>query len=261
MEVAEAFISCKKEAHDSREFMLPLPVLCRLISGDVRIAASGRSFHLFADNNIPLPKDQLGRMTKLSLKSESRLTVSIVSHNDHLKNYCSIQPLVPRQVNRLGFSDHPLLQSLFNSLQPYFDLANALPPNIAALKVEETIWILRAIAPIGDGLLGHFEAPGKCNLGAFIAQNFIFNFPLRKFSYLKGRSLTTFKKDFKSASQETPGHWLTQKRLELVRCQILAQKRKPSEVYLGTGFEDFSDFSFAFKSILVIILPAKDLYN
>jgi AraC-like DNA-binding protein len=154
---------------------------------------------------------------------------------------------VPRSTEPVMFRDHPLLQSLFNSLQPYFDLTETLPADIAALKVEEAIRVLRTIDPAADGLLGHFEAPGKLDLVAFMEQNFRFNLPLEKFGYLTGRSLTTFKKDFKNIFGNTPGRWLTQKRLELAHYQIVEQKRKPSEVYLDTGFEDLSHFSFAFK--------------
>jgi AraC-like DNA-binding protein len=248
MEVAEVFVSCKKEAHYSRELMLTQPALCCVISGEVRIASADRSFRFFAGDTILFPRDQLGRMSKLPLNGAPCLAVSIVFRNDRLKlYYMNIEPQVPRRIEPLVFGNHPLLQSLFNSLQPYFELTDALPADIAAFKVEEAIRVLRAIDPAADGLLGHFEAPGKLDLIAFMEQNFRFNLPLEKFGYLTGRSLTTFKKDFKSAFKDTPGRWLTQKRLELAHYQIAEQKRKPSEVYLDTGFEDLSHFSFAFK--------------
>jgi AraC family transcriptional regulator, exoenzyme S synthesis regulatory protein ExsA len=78
-------------------------------------------------------------------------------------------------------------------------------------------------------------------------QNYMFKLSLEKFSYLTGRSLTTFKKDFKGAFNSSPGKWLTQKRLELAHYQIFEQKRKPFEVYLDVGFENLSHFSYAFK--------------
>ncbi|HTH81769.1 MAG TPA: AraC family transcriptional regulator, partial [Mucilaginibacter sp.] len=171
-----------------------------------------------------------------------------IFRNDRLKHYYrDLKPVAPRSIEPVVFGTHPLLQSLFNSLQPYFDLADALPADIAAFKVEEAIRILRAIDPAADGLLGYFEEPGKLDIVRFMEQNFMFNLPLQRFGYLTGRSLTTFKKDFKNAFGDTPGRWLTQKRLELAHYQIVEQKRKPSEVYLDIGFEDLSHFSFAFK--------------
>lgn len=46
-------------------------------------------------------------------------------------------------------------------------------------------------------LLGSLHQPGKVNLATNMAQHSSFNLPLEKFSYLTGRGLTTFKKDFK----------------------------------------------------------------
>lgn len=248
MEVAEVFISCKKEAHYSRELTLPQPALVRVISGEVRIAAADRSFRFFAGDTILFPRDQLGRLSKLPLNGQPCVAISVIFLKDRLEQYYKdIKPQVPLNREPVVFEDHPLLKSLFNSLIPYFELADALPADIATFKVEEAIRVLRAIDPAADGLLGHFEMPGKLDLVQFMEQNFRFNLPLEKFGYLTGRSLTTFKKDFKSAFQETPGRWLTRKRLELAHYQIVEQKRRPSEVYLDSGFEDLSHFSFAFK--------------
>ncbi len=70
---------------------------------------------------------------------------------------------------------------------------------------------------------------------------------MEKFGYLTGRSLTTFKRDFKKAFNTTPQRWLTQKRLELAHYRVAEKKMKPVDVYLEVGFEDLSHFSFAFK--------------
>lgn len=247
-EVAEVFISCKKEVHYSRELMLSQPALVRVISGEMRIAAADRSYRFRAGDTALLPRDQLARMSKLPLDGRACVAISVIFRKDRLEQYYKgIPPIAEHSQEPVIFADHPLLQSLFNSLQPYFDLADALPADIAAFKVEEAIRILRAIDPATDGLLGHFEAPGKIDLVTFMEQNFQFNLPLEKFGYLTGRSLTTFKKDFKNAFNTSPGRWLTHKRLELAHYQIVEQRRKPSEVYLDTGFEDLSHFSFAFK--------------
>jgi len=248
MEVAEVFVSCKKEAHYSRELMLPHPALVRVISGEVRIAAADRSFRFLAGDTVLFPRDQLARMSKLPLNGIPCVAISVIFRQDRLKHhYQGIRPLVPLRNEPLIYKDHPLLESLFNSLEPYFKLADTLPADIANFKVEEAIRILRTIDPATDGLLGHFEAPGKLDLVTFMERNFQFNLPLEKFGYLTGRSLTTFKKDFKQAFGSSPGRWLTRKRLELARYQLTEHKRKPSEVYLDTGFEDLSHFSFAFK--------------
>jgi AraC-like DNA-binding protein len=96
-------------------------------------------------------------------------------------------------------------------------------------------------------VLGQLEEPGKIDLKDFMEKNYMFNLTAAKFGYLTGRSLTTFKRDFKITFNNTPEKWLTQKRLELAHYQIFEKKRRPSDVYLDVGFENLSHFSFAFK--------------
>lgn len=249
MEVAEVFISCKKETHYSRELILSQPALVHIVSGEMRIVTAEYSYRFFAGDTILMPRNQLGRMSKIPVNGQPCIAISILFRKERLQQYYAANGFnqQARYGNGLKFDAHPLLKSLFNSLQPYFELANALPADIAAFKVEEAIRVLRAIDPGVDGILGHFEEPGKLDLVTFMEQNYMFNLPLEKFGYLTGRSLTTFKKDFKNAFHNTPGRWLTQKRLELAHYQIFEQKKRPSDVYLNVGFEDLSHFSFAFK--------------
>ncbi|ETZ24696.1 AraC family transcriptional regulator [Pedobacter sp. V48] len=98
-------------------------------------------------------------------------------------------------------------------------------------------------------MLANFAEPGKIDIGNFMEKNYMFNMPMEKFGYLTGRSLTTFKRDFKKTFQTTPQKWLTQKRLELAHYQIREKNRRPSEVYLETGFENLSHFGYAFKKL------------
>lgn len=250
MEVAEVFIACKKEAHYSRELILSQPALVHVVSGEMRIVTAERSYHFFAGDTVLLPRNQLGRMSKLPLGGLPCIAISVLFRKERLEHYYTSNQIELRTQHGYQpriFEEHPLLKSLFNSLSPYFELAEALPGDIAAFKIEEAIRVLRAIDPDVDQLLGDFEKPGKLDLVDFMEQNYMFNLPLEKFSYLTGRSLTTFKKDFKLAFSSSPGKWLTQKRLELAHYQIFEQKRKPSEVYLDVGFENLSHFSYAFK--------------
>ncbi|HTE34055.1 MAG TPA: helix-turn-helix domain-containing protein, partial [Chryseolinea sp.] len=133
------------------------------------------------------------------------------------------------------------------SLIPYFDLEEKLPENIASIKIEEAISILRSIDKDIDGLLANFEEPGKINLTEFMERHYMFNMPMEKFGYLTGRSLATFRRDFKKAFNKTPQNWLTEKRLDLAHYQLAEKKCKPVDVYFEAGFENLSHFSFVFK--------------
>jgi AraC-like DNA-binding protein len=75
----------------------------------------------------------------------------------------------------------------------------------------------------------------------------MYNLPLERFAYLTGRSLTTFKSDFKRIFQTTPGRWLTEKRINLAHYKLTNSKQKATDVYLSVGFENLSHFSTTFK--------------
>lgn len=249
-EVPEVFISCKKEVHYSRELVLAQPALVRIISGEVRIAAADRQYHFYEGDTVLFPRNQLGRMSKLPRDGKPCIAISIVFRRELLQQFYTAHPVTaftPQAAGLIRFNDHPLLESLFASLMPYFKLADALPADLAAFKIEEAIRVLRSIDENADQVLGQLEEPGKIDLADFMEKNFMFNLTAARFGYLTGRSLTTFKKDFKKAFNNTPEKWLTQKRLELAHYLIAEQKKKPSDVYFDVGFENLSHFSFAFK--------------
>lgn len=149
--------------------------------------------------------------------------------------------------NIIPLSKSPLLDSFFTSMLPYFDLDYKLPQELSQLKIQEAITVLRSINKDLDNILSDFSEPHKINLVEFMERNYMFNMPLEKFGYLTGRSLTTFKRDFKKAFNTTPQKWLTQKRLELAHYQLTEKKRKPIDVFYEVGFENLSHFSHAFK--------------
>lgn len=145
------------------------------------------------------------------------------------------------------FTKHPLLESCLASLIPYFDLGTDLPSAIAEIKINEAISILRSIDSSVDGLLANFDDPGKINLSDFMERHYMFNMTLDRFGHLTGRSIATFRRDFKKIYNTTPQKWLTEKRLELAHYRIAEKQQKPTDVYLEMGFENLSHFSYAFK--------------
>ncbi|MGF7041408.1 helix-turn-helix domain-containing protein [Mucilaginibacter lappiensis] len=233
------------------EVMFEHHMLVWFISGETKIIQADATFIFNAGDIFLIPRNQLATIINYPKDGHPHKAVAMHLTKERLKDFYSrhkaigkVQPL--KKVYH--FSKHPLLESCLASLIPYFDLGENLPPDIATIKIEEAITILRSIDKSVDGLLANFEEPGKINLTDFMERHYMFNMTLDRFGYLTGRSLATFRRDFKKAFNTTPQKWLTEKRLELAYYQLTEKQRKPIDVYVEAGFENLSHFSYAFKN-------------
>lgn len=139
------------------------------------------------------------------------------------------------------------IDDFIHSLKPYHKGVMQLDEAFQDLKYEELLLILLKRQPELAGVLFEYGKPGKINLEAFMNQNYKFNVSLSRFAYLTGRSLSAFKRDFKEIFDDTPSHWLVQRRLQEAYFLIDKKSQKPADIYLDLGFEALSHFSFAFK--------------
>ncbi|WP_221391501.1 helix-turn-helix domain-containing protein [Dyadobacter sp. NIV53] len=247
---AEILLSCIEEKYFKDEIALEHHSFARIISGEMKVIQADKTYTFGPGETLLFPCNQLSTLIKNPKDGQPYKAVVIFFTPQRLKEFYTknqIQLTEPHTHKIKTFEKHPLLESFFASLIPYFDLESELPEKIVSVKIEEALTILRIIDKDIDNLLADFTQPYKIQLADFMEKNFMFNMPMEKFGYLTGRSLTTFKRDFKKEFRTTPQKWIIQKRLELAHYQLSEKKRKPIDVYLETGFEDLSHFSFAFK--------------
>ncbi len=247
---AEIVLSCIEEKYFKSEIILENHSLVRIISGEMKVVQADSSYTFNAGDTLLLPRNQLSTLIKYPKDGRPYKSIVMTLTTERLKGFYTkegFKSTQPHTHKILTFEKHPLLESLFASLKPYFDLQNELPEKIMSVKLMEAIAILRSLDNEIDNLLADFSEPGKINLADFMEKNYMFNMTMEKFGYLAGRSLTTFKRDFKKAFNTTPQKWLTQKRLELAHYYLAEKNRKPVEVCFEAGFENLSHFSYAFK--------------
>ncbi|UFH57178.1 AraC family transcriptional regulator [Spirosoma sp. KNUC1025] len=140
-----------------------------------------------------------------------------------------------------------LLNSFLLSLEPYYTSSGSVSTTFSDLKREELLLILLAMHPDLSDVLFDYGVPGRVDLEAFMQKNYKFNVNLERFAFLTGRSLSSFKRDFKTIFDETPNRWLVKRRLQEACFLIKEKGQKPTDIYQDLGFEDLSHFSFAFK--------------
>jgi AraC-like DNA-binding protein len=233
------------------EVMFEHHMLVWFISGETKIILSDATYIFNAGDIFLIPRNQLATVINYPKDGKPHQTVAMHLTKERLKDFYTRHKAIintqPLQKVYL-FRKHPLLESCLASLIPYFDLKENLPSDIASIKIEEAISILRSTDKDVDGLLANFEEPGKIDLTDFMERHYMFNMPLGKFSYLTGRSIATFRRDFKRAFNKTPQKWLTERRLNLAHYLIAEKQLKPIDAYLEAGFENLSHFSYAFKN-------------
>lgn len=243
-------LSCYDDKFFKSEIAFEQHMLIWFISGETKIVQPDGARIYKAGDIFLIPRHQLATIINYPKDGLPHKTVVMHLTTERLKRFYEsihVKPQASSQAGIISFAEHPLLNSCLASLIPYFEMKEPFPEDIATLKITEAITILRSIDKRIDGILGNFEEPGKIDLVGFMEKNYMFNMPMEKFGYLTGRSLTTFKRDFKKIFQTTPQKWLTQKRLELAHFQLSQKKVKPIDVCYEVGFENLSHFSFAFK--------------
>lgn len=242
--------SCYEDKFFKSEIVFEHHMLVWFISGETKIIQSDATYIFKAGDIFLIPRNKPATIINYPKDGLPHKTVVMLLTKDVLRDFYK-EVKVKRTATAIpgicSFGNHPLLESCLVSLIPYFDVEGSFPENLASLKIKEALSILRMIAPGIDSVLSNFEDPHKVELVSFMEKNYMFNMPLERFSYLTGRSLTSFKRDFKKAFNTTPQKWLTQKRLELAHYRLAEKRMKPVDVCYETGFENLSHFSYAFK--------------
>lgn len=139
------------------------------------------------------------------------------------------------------------LASLFASMTPYFDPEVKPKDDLMNLKLQEGLLALLHIDERFAPTLFDFNEPWKIDIMEFMNENYMYEFSMEELAHYTGRSLATFKRDFKKISDLPPEKWLIRKRLEAAYAMMKNGGKKVVDVYAEVGFRNPSHFSTAFK--------------
>ncbi len=85
------------------------------------------------------------------------------------------------------------------------------------------------------------------NIKVFMSQNFAKPLDIEDYAYLTGRSISTFRRDFKSKFGISPKKWLIEKRLEKAATLLKEKSDSITNIALQVGYENTSHFIKAFQ--------------
>ena len=226
-------------------------IIVYIYSGEMTLSYGKNALTFLAGNTLLVPKNQLIRVVKKPEDGQPFKAVSMMLPDEELRKFYENRSILENwneiDAKQRPVKSHPLLTSFFSSLFSYFDTQDELQTSLVSIKINEALTIIDEVDKRVSSILGTFSEIGKIDLKKYMEEHYMYNLPLDRFAFLTGRSLTTFKSDFKKIFKTTPGKWLTEKRLDLAHYKLKNEKRKASEVYLSAGFENLSHFSFAFK--------------
>ncbi len=141
------------------------------------------------------------------------------------------------------------LKSLFMSVFNYMNQINEIPKELVEIKFNELLYNI-ILNPKNKNLTNFFlslEQVDKTDLNTVMMKNFYSDLSLEEFARLSGRSLSTFKRDFKNYYNQTPGKWLNNKRLEYAKTLLENSELNINDICWECGFKNTSHFNRSFK--------------
>ena len=141
------------------------------------------------------------------------------------------------------------LSAFFQSMRTYLSGKEKPSEPLLRLKLKELI-VSVLTSGRNPALAAYFRTMGDRDapsVADIMESNFRFNLSLDEYAKLCHRSLSSFKRDFQTHYQESPGKWLLQKRLDYSAALLRGSKMNVTEIAFESGFEDVSHFSRVFK--------------
>ncbi len=141
------------------------------------------------------------------------------------------------------------LKVLFNSMFSYLKMGSGIPRNLVVLKFKELLFnlVLNPKHEKISRLFNELNLETRSDFDYVMTKNFQYDLELEDFARLCGRSLSTFKRDFKNFYNQTPGKWISERRLEYAKTLLMSSDMNVSEVCYASGFKNPSHFNKVFR--------------
>lgn len=97
-------------------------------------------------------------------------------------------------------ADRPDIKSLFESILPFFDSGIQPSEELLKLKMVEGLYVLLHTDTSLYASLFDFTEPWKIDLLEYMSENYMYDLSMEEIASYTGRSLASFKRDFKKVS-------------------------------------------------------------
>lgn len=144
---------------------------------------------------------------------------------------------------------HPVVSGFVDNLLRTYPSQTAQSRQLAQIKLAELLYLIHSASPDGQfaGLITNLNNRERRSLREFMETNFTRPLSIEDFAYLTGRSVASFRRDFKTQfGGMSPKQWLIDRRLDLA-AKILANSiTSITEVVQEVGYDNVPHFIKAF---------------
>lgn len=236
--------------HRSREYAMNY-----VLSGEMVLDDGYRQIHVGKGECVFIPRDHRVTMYKKASGGEQYCGIYMCftrsflreMYGKYARHTDAVEPVEKFVPGVMKLPPSAEIESLFASMTPYFNPEVKPQDDVIHLKLQEGLLALLHTDKRFMTVLFDFSTPWKMDILDFMNENYMYEFTLEELAHYTGRSLATFKRDFKKVSELTPEKWLIRKRLEVAYHLLKEERRKVVDVYAEVGFKNPSHFSTAFK--------------
>lgn len=230
-------------------------VLVYMYSGEIVIEERGKTTRLHKGECAFIRKDFSVQMTKQAWNGEQFKAIFLMFTPKFLRSFYNRldKNTLPKDAKRNKISLCKLpsnrsdIVSLFESMTPYFNSDIEPTEELLQLKMVEGMYVLLSTSKNLYASVFDFTDPWKIDILDFLESNYMNDISMEEIANYTGRSLSTFKRDFKKCSTLSPREWLIHRRLEAAHELIRKGERKVSEICFEVGFKNLSHFSKIYK--------------
>ena len=235
--------------HRSKEYAINY-----VYSGEMILDNGNERIHVRKGQCVFIPRDHHITMYKKTFEGEKYCGIFLMFTRNFLREMYGKLGYNRRSSNAKKLDNSVVilpdtveLASLFASMTPYLNPDIKPKDEFMELKLQEGLMTLLSIDKRFAPTMFDFSDPWKIDILNFMENNYMSDLSIEEIAHYTGRSLATFKRDFKKVSDLTPEKWLIKKRLEKAYDLMKHGKKKVVEVCAEVGFRNPSHFSTAFK--------------
>ena len=179
---------------------------------------------------------------KLFFFSEKRLLEFIEKHLDG-------KPDENVETSYFIIENDAYINSYLNSLNTISSAPPIFIENLLSVKFEEImLYLVHKYGRRFEGYLHSLVSKNTSPFKKIVESNVHSNLKLEEIAFLCNMSLSTFKRYFTAEYKVSPGKWLQDKKLQRAKDLLESGNLKSSDIYLGVGYNNLSNFSIAFKN-------------